>query len=157
MRAHHELVLGCQIHTTAQKRHCRLLWVLRKMPPPESFKGSSYYLEGLLHLAVRTEYKQTLKSIFPEVTRIAFKAYLPDVPWKWYLINNKSAGTNLCTHMSPPHRWSDLYAIASESLGEHVPSRLHDNHLLYLCMLIVMPYRVSASGLRWLDSKMNSL
>jgi hypothetical protein len=128
---------------------------LEQKPLEDSFAGSSFYLEGLMHLAVRTNYKQAMKMIFPEITRIGLCSYVPDESWQFFLLRNHGKGTNHTRFLKPPHKWQTLRTEAEECEGKDISGIIKRFPLLYLCLLMVMPHRVSASGLRWLETEMD--
>jgi hypothetical protein len=51
----------------------------------DSFVGSSYGLEGLVHLFVRTNRKSQLKFMWPAITRLAVMSFYPKDKWGFYL------------------------------------------------------------------------
>jgi hypothetical protein len=128
---------------------------LERKPLRDSFAGSSYFLEGLLHLAVRTNYKEAIKSIFPDVTRVGLKSYVPEEPWQFYLFDNVRRGTSHQRMLPLPQSWPNLRALAEESEGKEIPRLLKQFPILYLCFLCVLPHRANASGLRWLSTQLD--
>lgn len=132
------------------------LYGLSKEPLNESFAGSSYYLEGLMHLFVRSNLKQRLRITFPDVTRIGFRSFLPEQPWQFFRYSNEASGTDVERFLTPPHRWSELQELAKECSGNDLPEFLRHFPLHYLAILLVMPHRVNSSGLRWLATEMDS-
>ena len=119
----------------------------------DSFGRSSYYLEGLLHLFVRENWKQHLRWIFPSITKLGMRHYVPGNPWKFYFHRDKT-GKNHHRIMQPPHKWSALREQAAEDRGEGLPERIRDHPIAYLSFLCVYPHRVNSSGLRWLSSRL---
>jgi hypothetical protein len=131
------------------------LFGLAARPLDDAFDGKSFYLEGLMHLFVRSGLKQELKWRFPEITRIAFCSYRPESSWQLYLFKNWNRGDVIERFLIPPHRWSELTCEAKESSGTDLPVRLRSDPLGYLGMLLVIPHRVTASGLRWLATQID--
>ena len=119
----------------------------------DSFRGSSYYLEGLLHLSIRTNLKQHLRWIFPSITKLGLRHYVPSEPWRYYFYRNR-CGKNYHRFMQPPHSWSKLKDEAAENRGEELPRLIRNYPIAYLCFLCVYPHRVHANGLRWLSSRL---
>lgn len=124
----------------------------RSPPEEDVFAGKAYFLEGVLHLFVRGNWKQEVASMLPDVTRIGFTEFCPAELWQWYRYRNGETGTLRTRFMQPPHRWGSLRAEANEDQGNDLPSLVKGNPLMYLAILLVMPYRVSAGGLRWVAS-----
>lgn len=127
---------------------------LEHTPLQDSFSGSSYTLEGLTHLFVRANFKQQMLLTFPEITRIGFRTFSPDEPWKFYLWRNRGTGTDRLRFLKPPHRWADLRSEAAESEGKDVPDLLKQFPIQYLCFICVLPHRTNASGLRWISTRL---
>jgi hypothetical protein len=122
-------------------------------PLPDSFRESSFMLEGLMHLFARTNYKQHMKYIFPAITRIGLRSFVPEQPWHFYLYRNPT-GTGYQRWLKPPHRWADLKSRASECSGEGLPDLLRQFPIPYLCFICVFPHRVTPSGLRWVSTRL---
>ena len=127
---------------------------LARKPLNDSFSGKSQFLEGLTHLFVRANFKQEMKGLFPDITRIGFRSFDPGDDWRFLMYRNWNHGTDVERYLEPPHRWSELRDEAAECDGKDVPVLLKDYPLQYLAMLMVMPYRANASGLRWLDTQL---
>jgi hypothetical protein len=127
---------------------------LEATPLEDTFAGSSYYLEGLLHLFVRENWRQQVSWVFPSITRIGFRSFVPDEPWQFFLFRNKGTGTDHLRFLRPPHRWTELRRLADECEGKDVPDLLKGFPIQHLCLLLVLPHRCSASGLRWLSSRL---
>ncbi|RLI49545.1 MAG: hypothetical protein DRP09_20590 [Candidatus Thorarchaeota archaeon] len=118
-----------------------------------SFKGYSYMLEGLVHLFVRTNWKQSMKSLWPDVTKLAFESFEVEKKWHYYLWRNER-GTQLTKMPAFTQNWDDLKAQASENDGKNLPRLLKQNPILFLLFLCVCPHRVNSESIRWLDSKL---
>jgi hypothetical protein len=127
---------------------------LADKPLRDTFIGKSYYLEGLMHLYARAGLRRQLGLMFPTITRIGFRYFKPDDPWEFYLYRRFRLGTDVTRYLVPPHKWDDVKRDAAECQGEDLPQLLKGYPLHYLALLLVMPYRVTASGLRWLGTYM---
>jgi hypothetical protein len=119
----------------------------------DSFHRSSYYLEGLLHLFIRANFKQQLRWMFPSITKLGMRHYVPSAPWRYYFWRDRS-GKNHHRFLQPPHSWSALKKLAADDAGDDLPPLLKRDPIACLCFLLVYPHRVSASGLRWLSSRL---
>ena len=119
----------------------------------DSFRGSSYFLEGLLHLFVRSNWKQKVASIFPDITRMGMRHYAPAEPWRNYLFRDRS-GKSYHRFWKLPYSWDALRTEASEDRGDDIPESIKENPIGYLCFLCVYPHRVNSSGLRWVSSRL---
>jgi hypothetical protein len=121
-----------------------------------SFKGSSYTLESIVHLFVRTNWKQTMKSVWPDVTRIFFESFMPDNMWEYYFWKCDT-GKNITKIIPSLKEWNDLKKESYENKGLEIPDLIKGFPLLYLAFLIVYPHRINASGVRWLSSEMEKI
>ena len=127
------------------------LFGLEREPLEDSFARSSYYLEGLMQLFARANYRQQMQLIYPLITKLSLRHYAPGLLWKYYFWRDRS-GKNRHKSLEPPHSWSALRALAAEDRGDDLPKLIKDEPIAYVCFLLVYPHRVNASGLRWLSS-----
>ena len=87
-------------------------------PLEETFTGSSYALEGLVHLFIRTPWKQTMKRLWPGVSKLASISYKPENSWDFYRWMNKKEGKRYDVYPKPMQEWNDLKAASFESGGQ---------------------------------------
>ena len=128
-------------------------------PLMDSFSGQSYALEGLIHLYVRgnsKQSKQSMKSLWPGVTRLLYLSFEPDNFcdfYRWRCENGKN--WTVC----PQHtqEWEELKALAFESDGACIPPSIKNYPILLLLFLCVYPHRMNAEILRWLDTQMQQI
>ena len=128
-------------------------------PLMDSFSGQSYALEGLIHLYVRgnsMQSKQSMKSLWPDVTRLMYLSFEPGDFCDFYRWRNEN-GKNWI--VSPQHTqdWEELRELASESDGGCIPPSIKNEPILLLLFLCVYPYRMNAEILRWLDAQMKQI
>ena len=125
-------------------------------PLIDSFRGQSYALEGIMHLYVRRNWKQRMKSLWPNVTRLMYLFFEPENLCDFYRWRNKT-GKNWT--VSPQHTqdWEELRELASESDGACIPPSIKNHPILLLLFLCVYPHRMNAEILRWLDTQMKQI
>ena len=125
-------------------------------PLMDSFRGESYALEGLIHLYVRRNWKQSMKFLWPAVTRLMYQSFEPEDFCDFYRWRSEN-GKNWI--VSPQHTqdWEELRELASESDGACIPPSIKKHPILLLLFLCVYPYRVNAEILRWLDTQMKQI
>ena len=128
-------------------------------PLMDSFSGQSYALEGLIHLYVRgnsKQSKQSMKSLWPDITRLMYLSFEPENFCDFYRWRNED-GKNRT--VSPQHTqdWEELRALASESDGACIPPSIKNYPILLLLFLCVYPHRMNAEILRWLDTQMEQI
>lgn len=120
------------------------------------FRGKSYALEGLVHLFVRRNWKQRMKRLWPDVTRIANASFEPENFSDFYRWRNQE-GTNKIVVPKRTQEWEALKALAFESAGTNIPPSIKDYPILLLLFLCVYPHRINAEILRWLDTQMKQV
>ena len=125
-------------------------------PLMDSFRGQSYALEGLIHLYVRRNWKQRMKSLWPDVTRLMYQSFEPENFCDFYRWRNKE-GKNWAVSPQYTQEWEELRALASESDGACIPPSIKKYPILLLLFLCVYPHRMNAKILRWLDTQMKEI
>ena len=125
-------------------------------PLMDSFEGHSYALEGLIHLYVRRNWKQSMKSLWPAVTRLAYLSFEPETFCDFYRWRNE-AGKNWTVLPKHTQEWAELRMLAAESEGKCIPRSIKDHPILLLLFLCVYPHRMNAEILRWLDTQMKPI
>ena len=130
------------------------------IPPPEplrdSFEGKSYAVEGLVHMFVRRNWKQTMRSLWPAVTRLQFESFVPNNFCEFYRWRSENGHNNFDT---PTHTqdWEELKAASFESEGNCIPPTIKEHPILLLLFLCVYPHRMNAEIMRWLDTQMQQI
>ncbi len=130
------------------------------IPPPEplrdSFEGQSYALEGLVHMFVRRNWKQAMRSLWPAVTRLQFESFVPNNFCEFYRWRSENGHNNFD---SPTHTqdWEELKTISFESEGTCIPPTIKEHPILLLLFLCVYPHRMNAEIIRWLDTQMKDI
>jgi hypothetical protein len=119
----------------------------------EDFRGNSYSAEAIMHLFVRRNWKQEMKSLWPGITHIGFNSFYPEESWQFYLWRSKK-GKNMDTYPPFTKTWGDLKRESTEHEGKEIPEQLKNNYMFMILFLIVYPHRVRSDVLRWLDSKL---
>lgn len=122
-------------------------------PLEDRFDRQSYALEGLVHLFVRQNWKQTMKLLWPDVTRLAFVSFEPRRPCDFFRWRSKN-GTHRTVLPRRRQEWTDLKCVASESQGQCLPASMRSSPALALLFLLVYPHRMNAEILRWLDAEL---
>ena len=125
-------------------------------PLMDSFRRESYALEGLIHLYVRRNWKQRMKSLWPSVTRIMYQSFEPENSCDFYRWRNR-AGAHKTVSPKPMQEWDELKTLAFESDGTCIPPSITRHPILLLLFLCVYPHRMNAEILRWLDTQMEQI
>ncbi len=119
----------------------------------EEFKGASYTVEGIMHLFVRRNWKQEMKFLWPNITRVGFYSFKPENLWQFYLWRSEK-GTNISFYPPYTKEWEKLKEESFEHEGKDIPIYLKKHYVFFILFLIVYPHRVRADVLRWLDTKL---
>ena len=125
-------------------------------PLEETFIGHSYALEGLVHLFVRRDWKQTMKSLWPGVTRLNFISFEPGNFCEFYRWRSE-VGTNKTVVPKRTQEWEKLKALSFKSEGTGIPPTIKNDPILLLLFLCVYPHRMNAEIMRWLDTQMKEI
>lgn len=106
----------------------------------ETFTGSAFTAELLLHLLVRTNLKQKCKRIWSEFSRLAHRTCIPDHMWA-YCCLRATQGVDQTKLYPYTYEWDVLKreALTSENLG--VPIELAQRPWLLALWWQVAPYR----------------
>lgn len=118
-------------------------------------KHESQFLEGLVHLLTRENYKQKLIGIWPDVSKQFFREFLFSDLTDFYLWRAKQGKENLKTPIRT-QQWKDLKNEAAESSGETIPKLLKENPDILLLFILVYPHRCSSSVVRWIDTQISN-
>ena len=125
-------------------------------PLEETFTGSSYALEGLVHLFVRRNWKRTMKDLWPGVSKLASISFKPKNSWDFYRWRNKD-GKRWDVYPEPTQKWEELKTLAFESEGTCILPTIKNDPILLLLFLCVYPHRMNAEIMRWLDTQMKDI
>jgi len=120
-----------------------------------NFQDGSFSIESLMHLFVRTNMKQMMKMLWPDITRVQFKKFTPDVISDYYLWYVEE-GTTDSIFLPPSKEWNELMKEARENTGSEIPSLIKEYPIFYIAFLCVYPHRINSSGVRWLDTTLTN-
>ncbi len=119
----------------------------------ESFCGRSYMLEGLVQLFARRNWKQAMRGLWPDISRVRFVRFFPEHRWQFFRWTCEK-GTTRDVQPLQTQPWPDLVAAANESEGGCVPPCARAHPAFVLLYFIVAPHRCNSESLRWLDSRL---
>jgi hypothetical protein len=125
-------------------------------PLENHFNEASFSLEAFIHLFVRRNWKQAMRTVWPETTRIHTRRFKPTRRWEYYFWQC-DRGQYEETIAPPNQNWDDLRRISSEHEGRDVPRLMRDLPIQYMCFLCVFPHRLHANGIRWVASRLDEM
>lgn len=119
----------------------------------ETFAGSSYSAELLLHLMARHDLKVPCQDGWPYFNRLCHKRFIPAEAWQYGLIKCTD-GVEETRQYPPEYTWEKLFREASVETCEYLPEELSEKPHLLLLWLIIVPYRMTSDIGRVLDAKL---
>jgi hypothetical protein len=120
----------------------------------DSFGFTSFYALSVLHLIVRTNLKQTCKSIWPDFSRLNFKHFMPLKPWM-FCLKESPEGVEMTLQPKLTKDWGELVDEARDVSGFGIPDALKSNKFLLILFLILFPHRGTPWVVRYLGWKFN--
>ncbi|HVN05482.1 MAG TPA: hypothetical protein VMT86_13750 [Bryobacteraceae bacterium] len=125
---------------------------IAEVPIRETFAGRSYSLEGLVHLFARRIWRQQLRFLWPDISRVRFVRFYPPQPadfFRW------RCAQGITRDVEPHHTqsWGELLEEVQESKGACVPALAREFPVFVLLYMLVCPHRMNSEVLRWLDQQ----
>ena len=97
-----------------------------------------------------------MKSLWPDVTRLASVFFDPENFWDFYRWRNQE-GTVKIVIPERTQKWEELKTLSFESEGACIPPTMKNDSILLLLFLCVYPHRMNAEIMRWLDTQMQQI
>jgi hypothetical protein len=119
----------------------------------DAFGGTSHTLEGLVHLLARTNLKQLMKQLWPDITKIDTMVFVPQKRWQYYQWRSLT-GQELRVQREWTQSWRQLRTMAAESDGRSLPRLIKRYPAEFLAFLLVFPHRFTSDAVRWLDRQL---
>ena len=116
------------------------------------FAESSYTLEALVNIFVRSNWKQEMRFLWPKITRVRMFSFVPEKSWQFYLWRC-DRGINVIKNPKYPKKWADLKKESEECRGDNLPKYLKENPIFFMLFLLVFPHRLQAEVVRFIDSE----
>jgi len=147
---HEEAALPTPYYSFADVARHQLAAILGRSQDPlreENSGGSSFFAESLMHLLVRTGYKQACKRVWPDLTRVVWMRFDPAQPWQFCLWRSPHGRY---THHVPEltKQWTDLVQEARSVLCDGVPAALRTRELLLALFVLLCPQRATPNVVR---------
>jgi len=137
-------------------RHILRRFLVLKEDPfqDDTFSFASFFALSMMQLLVRTNLKETCRSIWPSFSRLGFKHFEPSKPWM-YCLRKVRDGKEITEQPKLTKEWRELAAEARDVSGNGVPRVLRSNKHLFILFLLLFPYRGTPSAIRYLGREFN--
>jgi hypothetical protein len=113
----------------------------------ENAGGASFFAEALMHLLVRTGFKQACKRVWSGLTRATWMRFDSAEPWQFCLWRSRHG--RYTTHVPVfTKQWADLVQEARSVQCHGVPRALRDRELLLALFVLLCPYRATPNVVR---------
>jgi hypothetical protein len=113
----------------------------------ETFVGSSFTAEPLLHLLVRTNLKQACKTLWPDFTKISHRICVLNNRWEYGTLHIASGWDETKIYPST-YKWSDLKTEAIHRRNHKIPTELAARPWLLGLWWQVAPHRYTTPSNR---------
>lgn len=107
----------------------------------ETFAGSAFTAQTLMHLMVRTKDKSKCKELWPNFSRISHRGLTFEEGWHYCLLNVR-AGVEETYIYPPTYKWSSLKSDALE-LTSYIPEAMSERPSLLSLWWQVAPHRLN--------------
>jgi len=121
----------------------------------ETFAGSAYSAELLLHLMARYNLKQSCQVGWPYFNRLCHKRFIPAHAWQYGLLKS-TEGVEETRQYPHEYTWQKLCDEAGRETCEYLPDELTAKPHLLLLWTIIAPHRLTSDVGRVLDANLRS-
>lgn len=129
---------------------------IASVPLDDNFHANSFTLESFVHIFIRSNWKQMMKLLWPDITKITLSCFELEKPWDFFKWRNQR-GTLINVIPKITQHWDELKELAFESNGSNIPESIKSYPVLLLLFLCVFPHRFNAEVVRWLDTKIRDI
>jgi hypothetical protein len=126
---------------------------IKPLESEDTFRGRSFFLESLVQLFVRRNWKIPMVLLWPDITHIDSEEFIPEEKWQFYLWKSPK-GIHRKVISQRTGVWADLKLRASQNDLSALPQRLLAYPHLLLLFLCIYPHRANTSLLKFLDDKL---
>lgn len=123
-------------------------------PLDDSFEYTSFYLDGLVQIFARLNYKQEMRFLWPGVTRFNFKYFQVEEHWHFFKWRNKNVGKEKSYLPNLTQSWHELRDKASNYDEDQIPKALINDPIFALLFLLHFPHRVNTDLIKFLDTEL---
>lgn len=119
----------------------------------ETFTGSSFSAELLLHLLAKARLKSPCRNYWAEFNRLNHKRFEPAANWQYCLLNC-TEGTEVTRQYPPEYTWAKLCEDASIETCNYLPEGLALRPHILLLWTIIAPHRMTSDVGRVLAARL---
>ncbi|MCC5935603.1 MAG: hypothetical protein JJU35_15250 [Balneolales bacterium] len=123
-------------------------------PLDDSFEYTSFYLNGLVHIFARLNYKQEMRFLWPSVTHFRFKHFQFEEQWHFFKWRNKDVGKEKSYLPNFTQSWKEMREIATNHDEDQIPMPIINDPIFGLLFLLFYPHRVNPDLTKFLDSEL---
>lgn len=109
----------------------------------ETFTGSSFTAELLLHLLARARFKLPCRNHWAEFNRLCHKRFVPAESWQYGLLNC-TEGIEETRQYPPEYTWTKLCEDAGIETCNYLPKELAVRPHILLLWTIIVPHRLTS-------------
>jgi hypothetical protein len=122
----------------------------------ETAHRMSFMAEGVMHLFVRTNLKQTAKQLWPGYTNLGLKRFEVEETWN-YCLYRTDRGKEIMTLPLATKQWDDLVNEARECRVMKVPAALAKEKWILALFIVLLPYRATPEVIRYLGRQLGTV
>jgi hypothetical protein len=122
----------------------------------ETARGTSFFAQGLLHLLVRANLKQTAKVLWPSFTHLGLMSFDPEHSWQ-YCLYRTEAGQQKMTQIPHGKAWSALVEESRNCRAPIVPTTLLSEKFIFMLFVLLLPYRATPEVIRFLGRRLGTV
>lgn len=119
----------------------------------ETFEGSSFTAELLLHLVARSLLKQPCRINWPNFSRLGHKRFVPAEPWQYCLLECFD-GVEETRQYPAEYTWSELRENVAVETCDYLPAELAARPHLLMFWVTLAPQRLTSDIGRFLAAKL---
>jgi hypothetical protein len=119
----------------------------------DTFGGSSYTAELVLHLVARARLKLPCRINWPNFNRLGHKRFVPAASWQYCLLKCPE-GVEETRQYQPEYSWAELCKEAASETCDYLPSELAQRPHLLLLWVIIAPHRLTSDIGRFLSARL---
>ena len=120
----------------------------------ETFRNTSFFASSIMNLLVRTNLKQTCKSLWPDISKMTFRHFQPSQPCQ-YCLWRAPQGEDLQVQPKLTKEWSELVLESRNIACPEVPEALKNDKYLLILFVILFPFRGTPNVIRYLGKVFN--